>query len=199
MKSRYEIKIAIKKRFWFLHKSHYGKFGKRSCIYKPMCVIGKKYMQLNDHVFIRNGARIECVARWGGKKYSPEISIGSGTIIEQFSHVISAGKLTIGKGCVISSNVFISNVEHSFECIDKGVIEQPLLVKDVEIGNHCFIGTGVKILSGSRIGDNVIVGAGSVVKGDFPSYSVVAGIPARIIKQYNFETKRWEKCGQDKP
>lgn len=198
MKSLYEIKVAIRRRLWFLHKSHYGQFGRRSCIYRPLFVIGKKHIRLGDKVFIRNGARIECVAKWGNEKYSPAISIGSGTVIEQFAHIISAGKLTIGEGCVISSNVFISNVEHSFECVDKSVMEQPLIVKDVEIGKHCFIGTGAKILAGSRIGDHVIIGAGSVVKGDVPSYSVIAGVPARIIKKYNFETKQWEKCGQDK-
>lgn len=193
MKSLYEVKVAVKRRFWFLFGFHYGKFGKKSCIYKPLCVIGKKNIRIEDNVFIRNGARIECVSRWGKEKYLPEISIGRGTVIEQSSHIISAGKLSIGEGNVISSNVFISNVEHFFGEIDKSVLDQSLIVNDVQIGNYCFIGTGVKILSGSCIGNNVIIGAGSVVKGNIPDYSVVVGTPARVVKKYNFETKQWER------
>ena len=49
------------------------------------------------------------------------------------------------------------------------------------IGNNCFIGVNVILLPGVRIGDNCIIGAGSVVKSDFPSNSVIAGVPAKVI------------------
>ena len=58
---------------------------------------------------------------------------------------------------------------------------------DVWIGGNCCINQGVKI------GSHVIIGAGSVVTKDIPSFSVVVGNPARIIKKYNFDIKKWEK------
>ena len=50
------------------------------------------------------------------------------------------------------------------------------------------------MLPGSSIGDGCIIGAHAVVKGEIPAYSVAAGVPARVIKRYNFETSTWEKC-----
>lgn len=57
----------------------------------------------------------------------------------------------------------------------------PTKIGIVKIGNNVFVGTGVIILCNTRIGDNVIIGAGSVVSGDVPSNSVVAGNPAKVI------------------
>ncbi len=66
-------------------------------------------------------------------------------------------------------------------------------MKETIIGNNCFVGTGAKIMAGVHMGDNVIVGANAVVTKDVPAYSIVAGVPAKVIKKYNFETKKWEK------
>jgi acetyltransferase-like isoleucine patch superfamily enzyme len=55
----------------------------------------------------------------------------------------------------------------------------------ITIGNNCFIGEGVIILPNTTIGDNCIIGAGSIVKGTFPSDSVIAGCPSRVISSIN--------------
>ncbi|HHQ4611724.1 MULTISPECIES: DapH/DapD/GlmU-related protein [Aeromonas] len=62
----------------------------------------------------------------------------------------------------------------------------------MNIGDNVWIGEGVSIV-GASIGRNSVVGANSVVTHDIPEYSVAVGSPARVIKQYNFEMKRWEK------
>lgn len=58
-------------------------------------------------------------------------------------------------------------------------------IKDckIQIGNNCYISTGVTILGPVRIGDNVTIGAGAVVTKDIPSNCIVAGVPAKIIKR----------------
>ncbi len=82
----------------------------------------------------------------------------------------------IGKNSLIASQVSIMSHDHC-----KRVDGQPYMA-DVYIGERCFVAIGAIILPGITIGDEVIVGAGSVVTKDVPSHSIVAGNPAKIIK-----------------
>ena len=66
------------------------------------------------------------------------------------------------------------------------IMNQPLIGRPTSIGEFCFIGTGVSILSGTRLGKNTIVGANSVVVGKFPDNSIIAGNPAKIIRMRTF-------------
>jgi len=83
----------------------------------------------------------------------------------------------IGKNTLIASNVTILSHDHC-----KRVNNQPLLV-DTIIGERCFIAVGSTILPGVSIGNEVIVGAGAVVTKNVPSNVIVAGNPARIIRE----------------
>jgi len=83
----------------------------------------------------------------------------------------------IGENCLIASGVTILSHDHC-----KRVDNLPLLA-DVYIGRNCFIAVGAMIMPGVRIGDEVVVGAGAVVAKDVPSNVIVAGNPARIIRE----------------
>ena len=61
------------------------------------------------------------------------------------------------------------------------------------VADDVWIGGNSVIIQGLKIGTHSIIASGSVVTRDVPPYSVVAGNPARVIKQYNFETHQWEK------
>jgi len=82
----------------------------------------------------------------------------------------------IGENTLVASSVTIMSHDHC-----KRIDNQPLLA-DVYIGKNCFIAVGAIILPGITIGDEVIIGAGSVVTKNVPSNTIVAGNPARIIK-----------------
>jgi len=82
----------------------------------------------------------------------------------------------------------VSATNTRFETHDGGVwvlrVQYPLIdmVKPIHVGNNVFIGFGSMILPGVTIGDNVVIGAHSVVSKDIPSNVVAAGVPARVIK-----------------
>ncbi len=114
----------------------------------------------------------------------------------------SPEKLTIGKFCQIADGVtFITaSANHRFDGIssypfaifDNGPMEGrpslPEAGKDTAIGNDVWFGRGATILPGARIGDGVIVGAGAVVSGEVPSYTILAGNPARQVR-FRFSEK----------
>ena len=85
--------------------------------------------------------------------------------------------LEIGEGTIWAFNVCIQTGNH--DLYDRSIYH----TKSVKIGKNCWIGNGVTILSGVELGDNVTVGANSVVTKSFPSNVVIAGVPAKIIKE----------------
>jgi len=99
----------------------------------------------------------------------------------------SDSKLIIGKYCSISYGVrfIMDDGHHTFNTISNYPFKtNPVSDKTgIEIGNDVWIGLGVTILNGVKIGDGVTIAAGSVVISDVPSYCVVAGVPAKIVKR----------------
>ncbi len=119
------------------------------------------------------------VARYGGKiEIGKECGISGSTIYAWKS--IKIGDYTrIGANCKIVDNDF-HPVELKFR--HNGLNEQYTRRSPIEIGDDCFIGMNSIILKGTRLGNNVIVGAGSVVHGVFPDNVIIAGNPAKIVK-----------------
>jgi UDP-3-O-[3-hydroxymyristoyl] glucosamine N-acyltransferase len=73
------------------------------------------------------------------------------------------------------------------------VLSQPLEVAKTSLSVITVsLAWNPKVFPGVHIGDNVIVGANTLINKDIPSYCVVVGSPCRIIKKYNFDTKKWE-------
>ena len=105
--------------------------------------------------------------------------IHSSVILERHLHLdrLYPQGIHIQENCLIASGVTILSHDHC-----KRVNNQPLLT-ETYIGKRCFIAVGATILPGVKIGDEVIVGAGSVVTRDVPSNVIVAGNPARIIRE----------------
>lgn len=103
------------------------------------------------------------------------------------------GPIKIGDGVNLSQNVVLIGLDHTYENIDRGVIEQGVTTAPIEIGEHTIIGANSVILPGVKVGKHCFVGACCLVAKDVPDYSVVVGNPARIIKQYDFEAKEWKR------
>ncbi|MDZ5711315.1 acyltransferase [Jeotgalibacillus haloalkalitolerans] len=93
-------------------------------------------------------------------------------------------KIVIGKNCLISFNVHIRTYSHNIKETSKPIIQQGDFEKDIIIGNNVWIGHGAQIMPGVRIGDNCVVGAGAVVTKSFEDNLIIAGVPARAIRDY---------------
>ncbi|MBN2592065.1 MAG: acyltransferase [Sedimentisphaerales bacterium] len=145
------------------HERHKLSLGKHSLI-ESLCVV----CTWHGDVILQDGA-----------------SIGIGSIV--------MGPVSIGEGSACSQNCFISGQSHHYEDVSKNFLRQGVHTSRVIIGKNAWIGANSIILPGVKIGDNSVIGAGSIIIEDVPAYSVAAGNPAKIIKQYDFESKQWKR------
>ena len=91
-------------------------------------------------------------------------------------------------------HVFIADYNHEYRDVDKPVWEQGEFAQEnshIIIGEGSWLGTNVVVVGKVRIGKHCVIGANSVVTKDIPDYSVAAGIPAKVIKRYDFEKEEW--------
>lgn len=138
--------------------------------------LGKK-STIEDFCTINNGV---------GKIY-----IGDNTRIGIGSVLI--GPVSIGDDVRLAQNVVVTALNHNYQDVSKPISEQGVNTEQVYIGDETWIGANAVILPGIFIGKHCIVAAGSIVTRNVPSFSVVAGNPARIIKQYNKDNAKWER------
>lgn len=126
----------------------------------------------------------------GGGKFG----IGDKTWINDNFELICNNSVEIGKKVVIGPRVFIGDSEHTYDDISKPIIEQPMSEGGyVKIEDDCWIGAGACISRNVIIGKHSVIGANAVVTKDIPPYSVAVGVPARVIKKYDFEKQKWLK------
>jgi len=113
------------------------------------------------------------------------VRVGIGSVI--------IGPVTMGNGSGLGQHVFLSGFNHGFSDGERNSSEQELDMRPTVIEDEAHIGANSVVVPGITIGRRSQIGAGSVVTKDVPPFSVAVGNPARVIKQYNTETKTWEK------
>lgn len=187
--------MTLHKMLWavrgIFYKVSFGSFGNVSYIGKPTSLTGRNNIFIGNKVRIQPGIRMEAAN-------NGSIIVRNNTSIGQNVHITADKEaLEIGKNTTILGNCFITNIDHEYREIDVHVMDQERIVKTTRIGENCFIGFGACIQAGTILGKQCIVGANAVVRGTFPDYSVIVGVPARVVKRYNLVTNRWEKVGHD--
>jgi acetyltransferase-like isoleucine patch superfamily enzyme len=87
----------------------------------------------------------------------------------------------------------MSGLNHNYEDIALPISDQGVTTSPITIEDETWLGANCVVLPGVTIGKHCVIAAGSIVTKDIPPYSVAAGNPARVLKQYNPETKFWER------
>ncbi|MBQ1273005.1 MAG: acetyltransferase [Clostridia bacterium] len=159
-------------------------------IRRPVYLRGKKGMVFGPGFTTGYRCRFDLFGPHGCLKIGTDCKLGDNV------HIVASKQVTIGDHLLSASNVFISDTNHGDGTDDPTTPPdaRPLSADPVTIGNNVWIGEGVAVLPGASIGDGCMIGAHAVVKGKIPAYSVAVGSPARVVKTYNFEEKRWERC-----
>ena len=178
----HDFRLSIKKRIWWLTIGQaLGTCGYRSLIDRPKLISGLQHIFLANHVFIRWDSRIEVIG-------AGVLTIGEGTLIENNCHISCAGSIRIGRHVLIAPYVTLVDNDHGVKMRDVPIILQPLTIGRIVIGDGTWLGAGVRILKNVEIGEHCVIGAGAVVTKNVPSFSVVAGSPAKVIGHLPCET-----------
>lgn len=152
-------------------------------------ISGAKMIKVDHHVVI--GRYCTITAALSNKYISQiKIHIGENCMFGDFNHITAVNNIIFGKGVRTGSNVLITDNSHGHTDgrfpaeFDMKPNDKPIVSSGpVIIGNNVWIGDKVSILPDVRIGDGVVIGANSVVTHNIPSYCIVAGSPAKIVRR----------------
>jgi acetyltransferase-like isoleucine patch superfamily enzyme len=111
------------------------------------------------------------------------IRIGRNCLISEFNVLRGQGGISIGDNVYTAPLVQMLAVNHVYDDPTRPIIEQGITAEGIAVEDSAWIGAGAVILDGVRIGEGSVVGAGSVIVDDVPPHTVVAGVPARVVKQ----------------
>ena len=135
--------------------------------------------------------RIEAINVHMGKNYKPCIILGDNVSMEYDCHIGAINRVEIHDHVLMASKIYISDHAHGKTTPDELQLppnQRYIYSKGpVIIESHVWIGEGVAVMPGVRIGHHSVIGANAVVTHDIPPYSVAAGVPARVIKSYSTE------------
>lgn len=155
----------------------------------PMAEVnGAHHMELSQGFYARYGLWMDAITRYRGQEFSPCLRVGRAFSASRFLHIACINKITIGDDCLFGSNVIVTDHSHGHlrEPLPEAhvaPIAQPLFsMGEVFIGDRVWLGDNVVILPGARVGNDVVVGANSVVSGELPTGHVCVGAPCRPVR-----------------
>lgn len=170
-----------------IYKSHgngkfelgdFRKIGKNVILERGVMVFHPESIEIGNNVYIGHNTILKGY-------YKNRMIIGDNTWIGQCCFFHSAGGISIGKTVGIAPYVKILTSVHKEEELNKPILWCDLELKKVIIEDGSDIGIGAIILPGVTIGEGAIVGAGAVITKDAEPYTIVAGVPAKVIRKRN--------------
>jgi acetyltransferase-like isoleucine patch superfamily enzyme len=157
----------------------------------------------NRHVvtegFVFLGKRVELTARKGYGRlvvgrwvhlgdgnaircHEGNLRIGDKVVFGRSNTVNGFLDIEIGEATIVADWVYVCDFDHVYEDINVPIKDQGIVKTPVRVGPDCWVGTKVSVLRGATVGHGCVLAAHTVVRGDVPPMSVVAGVPGRVVK-----------------
>lgn len=163
---------------------------------KPQ-IIGRSYIQMGEDFSASDSLWLFAYSQYNDQCFSPKIVIGNHVRISRQVQIAATNLIEIGDNVLMGSGVLITDHNHgqySNEHTSPHIppASRPLdQSRSVRIEKNVWLGAGVVVTPDSFIGEGAVIGANSVVRGRIPAFTVAAGVPAKVIKKYDFDTGKW--------
>ena len=164
----------------------FAAFGPGSMMAFPTgAVFGERWIEIGEDTMIAEQVTL-CAGMMPGHDLGdqPVLRVGSRCVLGRGSHIVAHHSILIGDDVFTGPYVYITDQNHAYADPDVPIGRQWPVNTAVSIGSGTWLGAGTVILPGARVGRNVVVAAGSVVRGTVPDRCVVAGVPARVVREY---------------
>ncbi len=133
-------------------------------------------VQVGDHAQIMSGVRFET-------GYEGQITLGDNSFVGAYTILNGHGGLRIGDNALIAGHCHIIAGNHGFADLNTPMISQGVNCIGIDIEDDVWLGSGVRVLDGVRIGRGSIISAGAVVTQNVEPYSIMGGVPAKLIRK----------------
>lgn len=167
----------------------FGRLGEGATIaFPPGAIFGEPWIEIGDHTLVGERVSLSC-GMSPGLDLGPVsiLRIGRGCSIGRGSHIVAHQSIDIGEDVFTGPYVYITDQNHVYDDPDVPIGRQWPRNSPVSIGSGSWLGAGAIILPGTTLGRQCVVAAGAVVRGTFPDHSVVAGVPAKLVRGYTPE------------
>ena len=165
----------------------YRSLGSGSCLaFPPGPIINEGWIAIGEATLI--GPHVSLAAGLPGEPLDPEappiITIGDRCNIGRGSSLNGRAGIVVEDDVTTGPNVYVTDHNHRYDDLDLPIARQWVTEAPVRIGAGSWLGTGVVVLPGADIGRHVTVAANSVVRGHIPDHTVVAGVPAKVVRRH---------------
>ena len=177
---------------------------KNSKVHRNACIEGNvKNIKIGKNSLIEEGVVLSVL--YGGRiiigenceikrgtiisTYGGDIIIGDFCGFNPYCVIYGHGGTSIGNYVRFATQCVVVPANHGFLSLDVPIYKQPLTKKGIIVEDDVWFGAGVKLLDGIKVGKGSVVAAGAVVNRSVPDYSVVGGVPARVLKMRNNQHK----------
>lgn len=163
-------------------------------------LLGLTHMAVGEDFHAGDALWLEAVVRYGDQRFEPQLRIGAHARLSDNVHIACLASIDIGEHLLCGSRVLISDHLHgrydespaSSDPATPPAQRALFSPAPVVLGRNVWLGDGVAVLAGARIGDGCVVGANAVVTGELPAGTVAVGAPARPVRRWSAGNGAWE-------
>lgn len=174
----------------------FGHYGRNVYIFPEVHIVRPKFISIGDNVTIGRATDIYVHPPRSERK-GYVVQVGNNVHIGSHNIIGARKSIVLEDNVLIGPHVMIGDHGHRYENVDVPIKMQDATEgRPIRIERDSWIGANVFILPNVTVGRHSVIGANSVVNHDIPPYSVVVGVPARVVKRYDFDLKQWVRVNE---